>query len=270
MSCSGLIEMLVRRHMEKQKVIGVIVARKHSRRIKGKNLRLLGYSIGKPEPLVCWTFKCARQAESLDRIVVSTDDPKVRDLALEYKIEVPFFPRPPELSVDCDTALVLQHVVEFLEEKEDYHPSHVVLLQSTSPFRYPEDINHCVEIAKKTGCDTCLSVRKVTEFPQWMFRPMTTDSDIRLEPYLGVDLVGDVLVSQTLPKLWFPSGAVYVTKTEFIRKGRIFGKDIRGYEMPPERSIDIENETDFHVAEVILEERAKKKFEKSWTKERSE
>lgn len=230
-------------------VLAIIPARKGSRRVKRKNIRLLG---GKP--LVCWTFNVAKQAESLDRIVVSTDDKKVKDLAIKHNVEVPYFPRPKELSEDVDTALVLKDMVDFLWKKEDYQPSHIVLLQPTSPFRFPEDIDRCVKVAKKTDCDTVVSVRKVTEFPQWMFKSIT---DLHLKPYLDINLTGEVLVSQTLPQLWYPNGAVYVTKAELIRKGRIFGNNIYGYEMPRWRSIDIEEEVDLLFAEAILEWRRK-------------
>ena len=125
-------------------VLAIIPARKGSRRVKRKNVRLLGYAIGKPEPLVCWTFKVAKQTETLDRVVVSTDDPKVRDLALEHGIEVPFFPRPAELSRDVDTVLPMMHCLEFLEKKDDYRPDWVCLLQPTSPFRFSEDIEKAV------------------------------------------------------------------------------------------------------------------------------
>lgn len=238
--------------MPNTKILGVIVARKHSRRVPRKNVRLLGYSIGKPEPLVCWTFKVAKQAESLDRVVVSTDDKKVKRLAEEYKIEVPFFPRKPELSEDVDSALVLRDMIEFLEEKENYKPDFVCLLQPTSPFRFTEDIDKCCGIAKQTGCDTVVSVVKISQRPEWMFKGEEANGGLVLKPYLDVDLAGNVLVSQNLPRLWYPAGSVYVIKTKLIKKGRIFGNCIIGYEVPRERAIDIENPLDFDVAETFL------------------
>lgn len=233
-------------------VLAVIPARKGSRRVKRKNVRLLGFSVGKPEPLVCWTFMVAKQAKSLDRIVVSTDDEEVRDLALKYGVEVPFFPRPAELSEDVDTSLVLKHCVDFLEGKDGYKPSFVCLLQPTSPLRIPEDIDHCVRIAMETGCDTVVSVVPVSQHPFWMFKGEEVNGKLVLKSYEGIDLAGDVLVSQNLPKLWYPNGAVYITKADLIKKGRIFGRNIRGYPMPLWRSIDIEEEVDFLVAEAIL------------------
>ena len=64
------------------KALGIILARKDSRRIKRKNIRPLG---GKP--LVVWTFECAKKSKRLDRVVVSTDDEEVKRLAEEYEIE---------------------------------------------------------------------------------------------------------------------------------------------------------------------------------------
>lgn len=224
-------------------VLAVIPARKGSRRIPRKNVALLG---GKP--LVVWTFECAKKAESLDRIVVSTDDEEARDLAVQHGVEVPFFPRPKELSEDVDTALVLKHCVEFLREREGYMPSHVCLLQPTSPFRAPKDIDVCVEKAVTTWADTVLTVRRVRERPEWMF---TRDGG-KLSSYLKVKLEGDVLVSQNLPELWYPAGSVYVTKTELILKGKIFGEKMVGVEVPPERALDVETLDDLAYAEFML------------------
>ena len=233
----------------KVKALGVVVARKGSKRIKRKNIQPLG---GKP--LVQWTFECAKKSKKLDRIIVSTDDEAVRKLALIYEIEVPFFPRPPELSEDIDTSLVLKHAVEFLEDKEGYKPTHVTLLQPTSPFRDPSDIDACIKIAEETECDTVITITEVSQHPFWMFKSETGKKGFtRLKPYRKVDLAGDVLVWQNLPKLYYPAGSVYVTRTELIKKGRIFGNSIYGYVIPRDRAIDIEEEIDLWIAETIIE-----------------
>jgi len=232
------------------KALGIILARKGSRRIKRKNIQLLG---GKP--LVVWTFECAKKSKKLDRVIVSTDDEEVKRLAEQHEIEVPFFPRPKELAEDVDSVLPLKHAVEFLEEKERYTPSHVVLLQPTSPFREPSDIDGCILIAEKTGCDTVITIKEVSQHPFWMFKTKMEKGFTKLEPYEKVDLVGDVLVWQNLPKLYYPTGDVYVTRTELVKKGRIFGKTVYGYLIPKNRAIDIEEEIDLLLAETIIEHR---------------
>jgi len=185
--------------------------------------------------------------------VVSTDDPEVKDLAEKHGVEVPYFPRKKELCEDVDTTLVILDIVKFLEEKEGYKPTHVVTLQPTSPFRLPSDIDKCVDLALASKAETVISVTKVSQHPYWMFRGEKTNSGLILEPYEKIDLTGDVLVSQSLPQnIFYPNGAVYVTRVEIINEGRIFGRKILGYEMPRIRSIDIEDPLDFIVAENLL------------------
>ncbi len=226
-------------------VLAVIPARMGSRRVPRKNIRLLA---GKP--LICWTFECAKKAESLDRIVVSTDDPEVKSLAERFKIEVPYFPRRRELCEDVDTTLVIADIVRFLEEKEGYKPSHIVTLQPTSPFRLPSDVDACVDLALTTKAEAVLTVRKITERPEWM---LIYDVNKRfVSSYFNVDLAGNVLVSQNLPQLYLPSGAVYVNTYNLIMKGRMFSKRMAAVEIPLERSIDIEEEVDFILAEALL------------------
>lgn len=239
-----------------QKVLAIIPARKGSRRVPHKNTRILG---GKP--LICWTFEAAKQAKTLSRIIVSTDDEKVKKLAEQQGIEVPFFPRPADISEDVDTALVLRHALEHLERAEGYLPSYVVTLQCTSPFRTSEDVDGCVRAIKNlrdvngNSYDTVITVTEVQQHPEWMFKECQRGHG-RLVPYLNVNLQGDRLVSQNLPKVYYPTGAVYVNVRELITKhGRMFGWNIYGYHVPRERSIDLETEVDFVIAEALLKER---------------
>jgi CMP-N-acetylneuraminic acid synthetase len=233
-------------------VLAVIPARMGSRRVPRKNVKPLG---GKP--LIVWTFECAKKAESLNRIVVSTDDPEVKDLALKHGIEVPYFPRKRELCEDVDTTLVILDMVKFLEEKEGYKPTHIVTLQPTSPFRLPSDIDDCVDLALTTKADTVLTLRKITERPEWM---LIFDANKRyVNPYFDVDLAGNVLVSQNLPTLYYPAGSVYVNTYDLILKGRMFGKKMVAVEVPIERAIDIEEEVDFVIAEALLQ-----KYGREW------
>jgi CMP-N-acetylneuraminic acid synthetase len=77
--------------------------------------------------------------------------------------------------------------------------------------------------------------------------------------YFNVDLAGNVLVSQNLPTLYYPAGSVYVNTYDLILKGRMFGKKMAAVEVPIERSIDIEEEVDFTIAEALLQ-----KYGKEW------
>lgn len=116
--------------MAKDNVVAIIPARGGSKGLLRKNVRPIA---GKP--LLAWTIEAARQAESLDRIIVSTDDHEIAGIAREYGAEVPFV-RPPELAQDhTPTEPVLKHAVTWLDEQEHYQVDVVVFLQPTDIFR---------------------------------------------------------------------------------------------------------------------------------------
>lgn len=224
-------------------VLGVIPARGGSKRVPRKNIRELG-----GEPLIAWTLKSAKLSMCLDYCLVSTGDKEIAEISKEHGGEVPFM-RPEPLCEDVDSSLVVKHAVEWYEKKTGKPITHVVTLQPTSPFRNHHDIDTCVQMAMRTGADTVVSVKAVSEHPMWMFE---TDRFGRLRSYMDVRLKGDNLVVQNLPILWFPNGAVYVTRRDVIMNGDIFGDYILGYSMPSDRSVDLETELDFIIAESLL------------------
>jgi len=226
-------------------VVGIIPARSGSRRLPDKNIAKLG-----GRPLIYYTIREALRAKTLDRVVVSTDSPRYAEIARRYGAEVPFL-RPPKISGDVDTVLVLKHAVGHLE-RGGYPVDVVVTLQPTSPFRKAEDIDNCVNKLLETGADSVVSVREIKEPPAWMFR---LEGD-RMVPFLeGTDTAGlGGMIFQDLPRLVIPNGAVYATRRDVVvREGRIYGRDCRAYVMPPERSIDIETKEDLILAEAILD-----------------
>jgi CMP-N-acetylneuraminic acid synthetase len=225
-------------------VLGVILARGGSQRVPRKNIKELG-----GRPLIAWTIEAAKNAKSLDYCLVSTNDDEIRKIAKQYGGHAPF-KRPAKLGEDVDSILPTIHAIRKFEKKKQRTISHVVMLQPTSPFRTPEDIDRCVQIAKTTGVDTVLSVTKVSQHPYWMFSMKPFGHE--LESFLNIDLEGDNLVSQNLPLLFYPNGAVYVIKRDVAMSGRIFGEKIYGYMMPAERSIDLEVEYDFLIAGALI------------------
>ena len=120
--------------MKKGQIIGLIPARGGSVGVPLKNIRNLGN-----KPLIAHTIEAALNSEVLDRVIVSTDHEDIAKASLKFGAEVPFT-RPPEISEDVETELVLQHAVRYLEENEKIKIDAVVLLQPTSPFRTPETI----------------------------------------------------------------------------------------------------------------------------------
>ena len=225
----------------KPKIIAIIPARGSSKGLPRKNVRLLNN-----KPLIYYTIREALGSKSLDRIIVSTEDKEITELAKAYGAEV--IARPVDLAQDDTPSLpVFQHAIQHLEEVEHYHPEVIVILQPTSPLRIAEDIDGVIEKFLQTDCDSVVSVCEVECPPQWMY---TLKGD-RLQPVIKEEK--KTFRRQDVPEVYRLNGTVYVTHRDVIMKqNTVMGNDTRAYIMPLERSIDIDTETDFKLAEVLM------------------
>ncbi len=222
-------------------ILAIIPARGGSKRVPGKNIRKLA---GKP--LIAYTIEQAFASKYINRVVVSTEDKKIGEVAARYQAEV--IKRPEKLARDDTPSLeVLQHTLRHLEETEGYLPELVVLLQPTSPLRLADDIDSAIEKLLKADCDSVVSVCEVGCPLHWMY---TLVGD-RLRPITN----SRIKKQQDTEKVYRLNGAVYVTSVGVImRQNRIIGRDTRAYIMPRERSIDIDTELDFKLAELLIKE----------------
>lgn len=227
--------------------IGIIPARGDSKGVNRKNIRQLG---GKP--LIAWTVKTSLSCSSLQRIIVSTDDLEIANIAKEYGAEVPFL-RPPELAKDDTPDFpVYQHTISWLVEHENFQPDIVAWLRPTSPLRTAEDITNAVDVLTKTQADSVRSVCLSEHHPYWM---KSLEGD-RLVPFIDGFDEKKYFRRQLLPPVYRLNGAVDVTWCKKVMETeQLFFGDIRGYFMPSERSIDLDTELDFAVAEVLLQRR---------------
>lgn len=222
-------------------VFGVIPARGGSKGLPGKNLKTLG-----PLSLIGHAIASAREATSLNRFIVSTDDETIAAEARRHGAEVPFV-RPAEFATDqAGMVPVLQHAVRWLESTGT-RPDVVVTLQPTSPFRAGADIDRTVAALLDTGADSAQTLTEAAYHPFFM---STLDGD-RVVP-LFPD--GHRFVRrQDAPTVYQPSGAVYATRYAVLMDdGKVLGKDNRGIVMGFEASANIDTEWDFLMAEVLL------------------
>jgi CMP-N-acetylneuraminic acid synthetase len=228
-------------------VLGVITARGGSKGLPGKNRALL---CGKP--LIAWSVEAGLASKALERLIVSTDDPVIAAAAEDAGAEVPFL-RPPELSQDSTPHLpVIQHALESMIAT-GLEVSHVVVLQPTSPLRVGADIAGCVALAKQRRADAVISVTPFHGHPSWLKR---IAPDGRLLPLAESEATTDR--RQDTGRAVLPNGAVFVVTTELIRSGgNWYGSSSVAYEMPPERSIDIDDAWDLHLTQLILADRAR-------------
>ena len=229
------------------RVLGLIPARGGSKGVFRKNIRQLA---GKP--LIAWTIEVALACPSLDRVIVSADDQEIAEIARQYGAEVPFL-RPAELAQD-DTpdSPVYQYALSWLAEHKGYRPDIVVWLRPTVPLRTVQDVEAAIQQLIETGADCVRSVCLAEHHPYWMKRL----NGNCLVPFVdGID-EGKYYRRQLLPPVYRLNGAVDVTWYRTVmEKGLLYSGDVRGYVMPVERSIDLDSELAFALAELLLQRR---------------
>lgn len=224
-----------------RRVLGLVPARGGSRGIPGKNLLSLG-----GRPLLAWTGSAAAGSKYLDRVLLSSDDEAILTAGRDAGLEVPFV-RPPELARDDTPAMdVVLHALDAVEETFDL----LVLLQPTSPLRIAEDIDACVERVA-AGAPCCVSVTEPGHSPAWMFTLGTGGRLDRLIPEMALPAR-----RQELPPVFALNGAVYVAEVAWLRRVRSFiAEGTVGYPMPPDRSVDLDDELDLALLEVLVQRR---------------
>lgn len=228
------------------KALGVIPARGGSKSVPRKNLHLLG---GKP--LLAWTIESARRAKALDRLIVSTDDHEIAEVARAFGAEVPFL-RPAALAADDTPDLpVFQHALRALREAGGYVPDAVVHLRPTQPFRTAEEIDAVVELLERTGADCVKSVRPVSEHPFKMYRL----ADDRLVPYLDTPerrRRGPDVPRQGLEPVYLSAGVVDAVRRAVIEAGSTEGERVVPWLADPSRYVNLDSPRDFEIAEALL------------------
>jgi len=225
------------------KVLAVIHARGGSVRIPLKNIANLN---GKP--LIYYMIKAALDAETVDRVIVSTDSDDIAEKAREAGAEIPF-KRPAELAEDVPSEFVTQHAVKFLED-EGYKADIILTLQPTSPFCQAQDIDACVNKLKEIKADSVVSVCEVEEHPIWNWKIEGNS----LTPFFERKKDGEIGVSQNLPKTYIPNGAIHATTYDTLMKySSVYGKKVSWVVMPRERSLDIDTPFSLEIARSIME-----------------
>jgi CMP-N-acetylneuraminic acid synthetase len=227
-------------------ILGIIPARGGSKGVPRKNIAPLA---GKP--LLAWTVEAARASGVLDRIVVSTEDPEIAEVARRAGAEVPFL-RPAELARDDSPGIdPVLHALDALD-RQGYRPAWVLVLQPTSPLRKAEDIRGVEATARQTGADVVISVCEAVPPPAWMKQ---IASDGTLQDFFPQDLPA---TRQMLPRAFALNGALYLARVSVLRQQKSFyGGPVYPYLMPRERSLDIDSLWDLELAEMILRRKEK-------------
>lgn len=232
------------------KILGVITARGGSKGIPGKNIKDL---CGKP--LIAYTIEAAQESGIFDRIILSTDDKKIANVAKSYGIEVPFM-RPSGLAQDGTPHLpVLQHAVSWLKDNQNYWSDAVMLLQPTAPLRQPQHIKEVIKLFSEKSADSVVSVSEIPGHfsPYWA---VVANEDGLGNLFTGEPIRNRIPRRQSFPqKTYYHNGAIYLFKPELLfhkTKASFYGDKVAVYPMAEKYSINIDSPEDWALCETVL------------------
>lgn len=224
------------------KIVAVIPARAGSKRLLGKNVKLLG-----GRPLIAWTIKAALESASVSDVVVTTDDQETADIARRYGASIPGL-RPAHLATDTATSVdVVMHVVDEYERLNGPVEG-VLLLQPTSPFRTTATIDEAVRLFAGSPAGAVVSVSAASTHPAWCFR---LEQGL-MQPFQGWGCVAKR--SQDLEPAYTLNGAIYLISPSRLREkgGFVFEGVVPLVMSSGMESLDIDTPDDWIEAENAL------------------
>ena len=225
------------------KTLGITLARGGSKGVPGKNTKMLA---GKP--LIAYTIEEALKCTLLDHYVVSTDNDEIAEVVRQWGASV--IMRPKELAQDLTPTLpALLHALEYTESDLDDKYDIVADIRCPNPFKTAFDIDGAINKLVRTGADAVIGVCKVEDKHPSRLKTVFRDRlvDIWPEPVSGnrQDLEPDVYVR---------NGSIYVVRRAGLEEGihiRL-SDNVRPWIMPEEKSVNIDTEIDFLLAEALV------------------
>jgi CMP-N-acetylneuraminic acid synthetase len=225
-------------------VIAAVFARGGSKGVPDKNQRLFD-----GRPLVVHAIEQAAACQQVERVIVSTDSEEIAELARAAGAEVPWL-RPESLSGDTAREWdAWRHLLGWLDENGDI-PERLLVVPCTAPLRIVDDLQRCVDASLSLNADVVLTVTASHRNP-W-FNMVTLDQQgfarLVLEPERRIHRRQDAPPTFDVGTVAFVVNPTYVQKADSLYDGTVIA-----VEVPAERSLDIDTETDLAFAEFLLQ-----------------
>jgi N-acylneuraminate cytidylyltransferase len=226
-------------------VVALIPARGGSKGVPRKNIRELA---GKP--LIAYAIETALDSDLIDRVVVSTEDEEIANIARFWGAEVPFM-RPVDLAQDDSSEwLTWQHTIRSLNDAEDgFNVELLVCVSPTSPLRSVEDVDSCIRALRECDADLVISVKNADRNPYYNMVALDANG------YAALAISGAEKLHrrQDAPNLFDITTVAYAARPEYVmRANRIFDGNVKTINVPAERAVDIDTELDFAFAEFLI------------------
>lgn len=222
--------------------IAIIPARSGSKGLKDKNIKILN---GKP--LMAYTIECAIESNAFDKIFVSTDSQVYADIAEKFGADASFLRSESNSTDNANSWDAVREVIAKFEALNVFFDE-IMLLQATSPLRNATDIKNAIDIFYQKKANAVVSVTECNHSPIWC---NTLPQDGNMDNFEREEYRD--LPRQKLPTFYRYNGAIYMLKREELLKRVLFNDRCFAYIMNREKSIDIDTELDFKIAEFILE-----------------
>jgi N-acylneuraminate cytidylyltransferase len=220
------------------RLLAVIPARGGSKGVPRKNVRVVAGL-----PLIAWTLKAARESRFIDTVMVSTDDHEIANVARAHGGDVPFMR---DARLASDEAPTMDVVLDVLQRCPGY--GWVILLQPTSPLRQADDIDAAIKRCLAANAPSCVSICSVQESPYWMY---SVSESGHMKPLMPPT---ELTRRQDLPPIYSLNGAIYLARVDWLLRERTFVRaETIAHEMPVERSLDIDTESDLLQLKTHLE-----------------
>ena len=232
--------------MNSKGVLAIIPAKGGSTRLRRKNIAVIA---GKP--LIAYAIENAKTIGLCERVIVSTEDFEIAEIARKYGAEVPFI-RPVELARDPATVSdVCLHALEKIDREGTAYKTLIILLP-TAPLCAKEDIVKALDIFNENNGRFLLSV---TEFDSPPYNALRLDEDGQNMISCFPESELQHTKSTECPRTFKSNGAIAIVNISAFKKNRsIWGTPLLAYQMPPERSIDIDNEFELKIVRLLMEE----------------
>tara|TARA_Y100000590_G_scaffold451502_1_gene592987 strand:- start:1456 stop:2163 length:708 start_codon:yes stop_codon:yes gene_type:complete len=228
------------------KTLCTLCARGGSKGVKNKNIKKID---GKP--LIQLTFEQAKEIPEIDQIVLSTDSESIKEQCSSFGLQS-WFLRPSHLASDSAGKIsVIRHALTESEKHFGYAFDRIMDLDITSPLRSIQDIKECLNLFESSNSEILITGCKARRNPY--FNMVKVEKNI---PSLVVNSEFPPKSRQEAPSLFDMNASIYLWRRDtLLKQDSLFTDKTIFYEMPEERSIDIDSPLDFRVVEMLINEK---------------